>query len=112
MRWWAITPAAIGAVAGSYLLGFLEDPVRHWQTASTSKTVVGALIGGWIAVELIKHRFGVRTSTGDLFAIAVGVAAIRRFDTSGVARGIVIAMALLFLLNGICGVAMSGLLFQ
>jgi phosphatidylglycerol---prolipoprotein diacylglyceryl transferase len=76
MRWWVITSAAVGAAVGSYLLGFLEDPLRHWQTDTASKTVVGALIGGWIAVELSKRRFGVSTSTGDLFAfpLVLGIA--------------------------------------
>ena len=42
----------------------------------TGKTIVGGLAGGLIAVELVKKRFGVRSATGDLFAIplAVGIA--------------------------------------
>jgi len=40
------------------------------------KTIVGALIGGLLAVELIKRYIGFSTSTGDLYAIplAVGIA--------------------------------------
>jgi phosphatidylglycerol:prolipoprotein diacylglycerol transferase len=40
------------------------------------KTIVGALIGGLITVELMKRYIGLRTSTGDLYAIplAVGIA--------------------------------------
>ncbi len=40
------------------------------------KTIVGALIFGLIAVELMKHYIGVRRSTGDLYAIplALGIA--------------------------------------
>jgi prolipoprotein diacylglyceryltransferase len=40
------------------------------------KTIVGALISGLIAVELMKRYIGVRQSTGDLYAIplALGIA--------------------------------------
>lgn len=40
------------------------------------KTIVGALIFGLIAVELMKRYIGLRTSTGDLYAIplALGIA--------------------------------------
>ncbi len=40
------------------------------------KTIVGGLIGGMVAVELIKRRMGVHTRTGDLFALplTIGIA--------------------------------------
>jgi prolipoprotein diacylglyceryltransferase len=40
------------------------------------KTIVGALAGGLISVELTKRYIGIRTSTGDLYAIplALGIA--------------------------------------
>jgi prolipoprotein diacylglyceryltransferase len=40
------------------------------------KTMVGALLGGTIAVEWIKRRSGIRRRTGDLFAIpmVIGIA--------------------------------------
>ncbi len=40
------------------------------------KTIVGGLLGGVIAVEIAKRIWGVRRSTGDLFAIplCVGIA--------------------------------------
>ncbi len=75
-RWSVITAAALGAAIGSKLLAWLNDPVRTWELAVTEpltllggKTIVGALIGGWIAVELTKRMVGVRQRTGDLFAI-------------------------------------------
>jgi len=42
----------------------------------SSKTIVGGLIGGLIAVEIVKKIAGIRTPTGDLFAIplCVGIA--------------------------------------
>jgi len=42
----------------------------------SGKTIVGALVFGLIAVELLKRYIGLRTSTGDLYAIplALGIA--------------------------------------
>jgi phosphatidylglycerol---prolipoprotein diacylglyceryl transferase len=76
-RWWIIAAAMAGAALGSRLLGLLENPlviVRSGQLGG--KTIVGGLLGGWVAVEWIKKRVGVSERTGDLFAIplAVGIA--------------------------------------
>jgi prolipoprotein diacylglyceryltransferase len=40
------------------------------------KTIIGGLIGGWIAVELMKKYVGISEKTGDLLAVplAVGIA--------------------------------------
>lgn len=38
------------------------------------RTVVGGLIGGWLAVEFAKWRAGIRASTGDGFALPLAVA--------------------------------------
>jgi phosphatidylglycerol:prolipoprotein diacylglycerol transferase len=77
-----IVAAAVGAAIGSKLLHLFEDPVqtlRHWNDLGyllSGKTVVGALLGGTIAVEYAKRRTGMRQRTGDLFAVplAVGIA--------------------------------------
>src|SRR5262249_39690172 len=37
------------------------------------KSIVGALVGGWIAVEIVKRWIGVREATGDLFAVPLAV---------------------------------------
>lgn len=66
-RWWLISAAAVGAAIGCHLLGWLESPALRWHQAG--KTIVGGLIGGVIAVELVKKRLGVKLATGDLFAI-------------------------------------------
>ena len=74
-RLWIVTAAIAGAAAGSKILYWLEDPARtfqHWSDPiylMGGKTIVGALIGGWIAVEWIKRRLGIATRTGDLFAL-------------------------------------------
>jgi phosphatidylglycerol---prolipoprotein diacylglyceryl transferase len=81
-RWWVIAAAAMGAVAGSKVLYWLEDPrltLAHWNDAAFlmgGKTIVGALAGGLLAVEAVKRRLGIRLRTGDLFAVplCVGVA--------------------------------------
>jgi phosphatidylglycerol:prolipoprotein diacylglycerol transferase len=60
----------------------LEDPQLTWHNLHNpaylmgGKTIVGALIFGLIAVELMKRYIGVRQSTGDLYAIplALGIA--------------------------------------
>lgn len=80
-RWMIIAAAAIGALMGSRLLGLLEQAPRsgyHWQQLLTpgGKTIVGGLLGGWLAVEILKRVVGIQSRTGDLFAVplCVGIA--------------------------------------
>lgn len=75
-RWLVIAAAAVGALLGSRLLGLLEEAPAgafHWQQivafTGGGKTIVGGLLGGWIAVELIKRLAHIRSRTGDLFAV-------------------------------------------
>jgi prolipoprotein diacylglyceryltransferase len=81
-RWTVIAAAAVGAVVGSKVLFWIEDPLRtaaSWRDPAYligGKTIVGGLIGGLIAVEAVKWLVGERRSTGDLFAVplCVGIA--------------------------------------
>jgi len=80
-RWVVIAAAAVGALLGSRVLGVLEQAPRiglHWQSflAPGGKTIVGGLLGGWLAVEIVKLAVGVRSRTGDLFAapLCAGIA--------------------------------------
>jgi phosphatidylglycerol---prolipoprotein diacylglyceryl transferase len=80
-RWSVIAAAAVGALIGARLLGLLEQAPKiglHWSELLQpgGKTIVGGLLGGWIAVELLKFAVGVRSRTGDLFAVplCVGIA--------------------------------------
>jgi prolipoprotein diacylglyceryltransferase len=86
-RWTVIAAAAVGALAGSRILGIAEQwPTVEvaWQThrlfsllfAPGGKTIVGGLLGGWLAVELVKRISGIHRRTGDLFALplCVGIA--------------------------------------
>jgi prolipoprotein diacylglyceryltransferase len=81
---WVLVGAAVGAALGAKLLGFLEwfgelqPRVHEPQAWLEMKTIVGALLGGWIGVEVAKRLSGIRCSTGDAMvfglvaAIAVG----------------------------------------
>ena len=78
-RWSVLAAGAVGAVVGSRLLFWLEDPalaVARIQSLAPGKTLVGGLIGAWVAVVPIKRQRGVRQATGDLFAVplAAGIA--------------------------------------
>lgn len=82
IRWAVIAAAVSGAAIGSKVLYWLEDPrltlanLHNPAFLMGGKTIVGALIGGLAMVELVKHLIGLRTSTGDLYAIplALGIA--------------------------------------
>ena len=81
-RWTAIAAAAAGAALGSKLLFLFENPadtLQHLRDVTFlmgGKTIIGGLIGGLIAVELVKSHIGERRSTGDLFVfpLIVGMA--------------------------------------
>jgi prolipoprotein diacylglyceryltransferase len=72
-RTWIFIGAAIGALAGSRILGLLEDPQallggkEPWYRLLQYKTMVGGLLGGLAGVELVKLRMGEKRSSGDLF---------------------------------------------
>ncbi|MEP6731394.1 MAG: prolipoprotein diacylglyceryl transferase family protein, partial [bacterium] len=72
-RWSIAAAALVGGAIGARVLSWLSEPALLWPTG---KTIVGGLAGGLIAVELTKRVMGVRTPTGDLFALplAVGIA--------------------------------------
>ncbi len=78
-RWWIVAAAAVGAALGSKLLYWVSDPaltLQHWNDPfflMAGKSVVGALVGGLIAVEWAKRLLGVTRSSGDLFAIPLAV---------------------------------------
>jgi phosphatidylglycerol---prolipoprotein diacylglyceryl transferase len=81
-RWSVVAFAIAGAAFGAKALYWLEDPkftLQHLHDPvflMGGKTIVGALIGGLVAVESFKRQIGQRESTGDLFAIplATGIA--------------------------------------
>ena len=81
IRWSIIAAAAAGAVIGSKILYWLEDPailLAHpdAQTLLGGKSIVGGLIGGLAAVEWVKRQLHFTGRTGDLFAVplCIGIA--------------------------------------
>jgi len=86
-RWTVLAAAAVGALVGSRALGVAEQwPTveqawragRLWELLLSpgGKTIVGGLLGGWLAVEVVKKLSGIERRTGDLFALplCVGIA--------------------------------------
>ena len=79
-RGWVIAASLGGAAIGSKLLYWLEDPaltLANWRDPAylmAGKTIVGALLGGLIAVEWAKRRLGIARRTGDLFALPLVLA--------------------------------------
>ena len=76
-RWATLSCAAAGAALGARGLAWLANPDATYDLQSVllgGKTIVGGLIGGLIAVELVKLAMGIRRSTGDLYAPALAVA--------------------------------------
>jgi prolipoprotein diacylglyceryltransferase len=81
-RWTIVAAAIAGAAIGAKVLFWFEDPPRTFAHGldfaylMSGKTIVGALLGGTLAVELTKRLVGIHRRTGDLFAIplCIGIA--------------------------------------
>jgi len=72
-RLFIFTAAALGALLGSHVLGALEN-VPEWRASANpwlylygNKTVLGGVLGGLMAVELVKRLMHEKQNTGDLF---------------------------------------------
>lgn len=73
--------AIVGAALGAKLSFWFDDPLAafanfpDWRHLLEGKSIVGALLGGLIGVEVAKRLSGVRASTGDAFVrpLAVGM---------------------------------------
>ena len=65
--------AIAGAALGAKLAWVLYDPAQaftdfpDWRHLLAGKSIIGALLGGLLGVELAKRMLGVRGSTGDAF---------------------------------------------
>ncbi|WP_306416975.1 prolipoprotein diacylglyceryl transferase family protein [Fulvivirga maritima] len=71
-----ILGATIGALVGSRLIGFLENPLfdLSWKDIITLwnlKTIMGGLFGGLLGVELAKKIIGEKQRSGDLFTLPI-----------------------------------------
>ncbi len=71
----ALIGGAIGAKLPIWVFNYKEI-FSHTVTIATAlsgKTVLGGIIGGWIAVEIEKHRLGIKKKTGNSFAPALAL---------------------------------------
>ena len=71
-----ILGAALGALIGSRLVGFLENPLINFSQENiiqllNTKTIMGGLFGGLLGVEFAKKRIGETRSSGDLFTFPI-----------------------------------------
>lgn len=76
---WVGVGAIVGAALGAKLSFWLDDPLHafadfpNWRHLLEGKSIVGALLGGLLGVELAKKIAGVRNSTGDAFVLPLTV---------------------------------------
>ncbi|HLP11061.1 MAG TPA: prolipoprotein diacylglyceryl transferase family protein [Flavobacteriales bacterium] len=73
--------AALGALVFSRVLGYFETPQFFngefsFMAIYTSKTILGGLLGGLLAVEICKKVIGVTASSGDLMTYPLLLAMI------------------------------------
>lgn len=68
--------AFTGAMLGSKLPFLLESKWQDltWSWLSDGKTILGGILGGYLAVEATKPWVGVSIRTGDYFAIPIAIA--------------------------------------
>lgn len=76
---WIAVSAIVGAALGAKLSYWLDDPLTAFQNFPDirnllqGKSIIGALLGGLLAVELCKKIAGVKQSTGDAFVLPLTV---------------------------------------
>lgn len=74
--------ALLGALIGAKVMYVAAEGWQHvghddqWRHLLIGKSIIGALIGGYVAVEITKQRLGYTAVTGDLFAaiVPIGIA--------------------------------------
>ena len=67
-----LTDGVMSLLAIGLLSGLLCANLSQWLIERTpGKSVLGAIVGGYLAVVLGKHILGIRRPLGDLFAVAI-----------------------------------------
>ena len=67
----------VGAIAGVLLARLVERLAEGGNVLGVldplggGRTILGGVIGGWVAVEIAKRRMGIRASTGPMWAVAL-----------------------------------------
>src|SRR5438045_1072692 len=71
--------ALVGAFLGAKIVYLLAEgwidwhQPNRWLHLATGKTIIGGLLGGYVAVELAKKFVGYKSATGDWFALIVPI---------------------------------------
>ena len=82
---WISLAAVFGAGVGARLITVWERPDALVAATTmpltlaierSGKSIIGTLVGGYVAIALAKRGFGYRRSTGDAYALAIPVATI------------------------------------
>ncbi|HWD93213.1 MAG TPA: prolipoprotein diacylglyceryl transferase family protein [Verrucomicrobiae bacterium] len=74
--------ALAGAFLGAKLVYLGAEGWLHWHdenrwvVLATGKSITGALLGGYAAVEIAKHFLGYKRTTGDWFALVIPLSLI------------------------------------
>jgi phosphatidylglycerol:prolipoprotein diacylglycerol transferase len=79
---WIYIAALVGAFLGAKVVYFLAEGWMDWRRPdawarlATGKSILGGLLGGYVAVEIAKRVLGYAGTTGDWFALIapVGIA--------------------------------------
>ncbi len=80
-RLYVFAAVCVGALIGSRLAGVFENPQAFYNAENkfrfifSSKTIVGGIVGGLFAVELLKKMMGIKRSSGDMmvYPILLGI---------------------------------------
>ncbi|HEX7817419.1 prolipoprotein diacylglyceryl transferase [Dyella sp.] len=76
---WVGVGAIVGAALGAKLSFWFDDPLTafqnfpDWRHLLEGKSIIGALLGGLLGVELSKKIAGVKQSTGDAFVLPLTI---------------------------------------
>ena len=66
--------ALVGGLFGAKLAFLAAEGWSHWESwpaLLSGKSITGALLGGYLSVEIAKHFLGITRTTGDRFAVLV-----------------------------------------
>ncbi len=78
---WIFLAGICGGVLGARLTSWAllhgeqlaANPLLILDPRVGGRTLLGGVIGGWVAVVLVKRRLGIKRSTGDLFALSLPI---------------------------------------